>query len=51
VRFYAAIAVTQAFAITDAIMPTALPASGKAGAITKLRYGISGTGIVKRPSS
>jgi hypothetical protein len=46
-RFYAALPVMQAFGITDVIMPTALPAFDNAGAIVRLHYRISSTGIVK----
>jgi hypothetical protein len=46
-RFYAALPVMQAFGITDVIMPTALPTFGNAGAIVRLHYRISSTGIVK----
>jgi subtilisin family serine protease len=45
--FNPAFPVTQVFAITDAVMPTALPASGKAGAVVKLRYRIRGNSTVK----
>ena len=45
--FNPAFPVTQVFAITDAIVPMAMPAFGKAGAVVKLRYRIRGNSTVK----
>ncbi|MFL6005124.1 MAG: S8 family peptidase [Gaiellaceae bacterium] len=45
--FNPAFPVTQVFAITDAVVPTAMPAFGKAGAVVKLRYRIRGNSTVK----